>query len=332
MLRNENRAGYTAFPVHLLRLIRCVDDDGSLVSDMRADALRDGVVRCTSCARAYRVRRGVLQLLEERTLDEESAHELRLRRAHAEEGDYVQAFRATWRLRQLDRMETEPTLSAMEPLRDAVVLELGCGTGRYTVELAKAARAVIAVDFSAPSLEHLAAKLEDDGRVGLVQADITRLAVAPRAFGRVLSTLVSNLPTRAHRDAMYRLAAEALTDDGTFVFSTHHYGLRERVRRTAKDGRYEAGGIYRRLFTRGDITGELSTHFSAVRSRPIQIVLPFAFRLGVPLVSISRIGERLPGLDLLGQLLLVRARRPLRGEATRPPRAHAAPSETVGVH
>ncbi|HEY8038630.1 MAG TPA: class I SAM-dependent methyltransferase, partial [Polyangiaceae bacterium] len=234
------------FPVALLELVRCTDDGGALAAPPGAPAagvVVDGVVRCARCRREYPVRAGILRLLDQTALDGESAHELRLREAAADGYDEDMS-----RVRQFDVMERLPTLAALEPLRDSVVLELGCGTGRFTVELARACRTLLAVDFSGASLAVLAAKLGDAGMVGLVQADVTRLAVAPGAFDRVASTLVSNLPTRAHREAMLRLAAGALRETGTFVFSTHHYGVRERLRRLARDGRYDAGGIYRRLF------------------------------------------------------------------------------------
>jgi len=216
------------------------------------------------------------------------------------------------RVRQFDLMEKLPTLAAVEPLRGKVVLELGCGTGRYTEDLAQASKAVLAVDFSAESLRVLAAKLGAVDNVGLVQADVTRLALAGGAFDRAVSTLVSNLPTRAHREAMYRLVAEALHDEGSFLFSTHHYGLRERLRRVPQDGRYTPGGIYRRLFTRAEIGDELVPYFAARRSRPIQIALPLTTRLGLPLIPMSRVLERVPLLNRFGELLLVTARRPLR--------------------
>src|SRR5256885_17206768 len=63
-------------------------------------------------------------------------------------------------------MEMRPTMAALAPLRDRVVLELGAGTGRYTVELASESRAVLAVHFSAHSLETLGTKPSDGGRAG----------------------------------------------------------------------------------------------------------------------------------------------------------------------
>jgi SAM-dependent methyltransferase len=314
------------FPTELLALVRCPHDDGELDGPFPSGApgsagspglLVDAAVRCRVCGRGFRVEGGILRLLDDLwEPDPESAHEAQLRDSIVGNGDYVEQFRATRADQQFDQMEMRPTLAALAPLRDHVVLELGAGTGRYTVPLAKESRAILAVDFSVRSLETLAAKLPDPqrrsgARVGLVQADVTRLCLAPRAFDRILSTLVSNLPSRAHRQAMYRLAAGSLCADGQFVLSAHHYGLRQRLRHEPVDGRYSEGGIYRHLFGASEISNELQPYFGRTSCRPIQIALPFTYRWpGFPLEAVSRLAERSPLVKRLGFLLLATARRP----------------------
>jgi SAM-dependent methyltransferase len=308
------------FPTELLALVRCPHDDGELDGSFQSESpgsVVDGSVRCRACDRSFRIKGGILRLLDDLwEPDRESAHEARLRDSIVGNGDYVEQFRGTRADQAFDRMEMRPTLTALAPLRDQVVLELGAGTGRYTVELVKESRAILAVDFSARSLETLAAKLPDPrlqggARVGLVQADVTRLCLAPRAFGRILSTLVSNLPTRAHRLAMYGLAAGALRADGQLVLSAHHYGLRQRLRHEPIDGRYSEGGIFRHLFGPSEILDELEPSFAQASCRPIQIALPFTYRWpGFPLEAVSRLAERLPLAKRLGFLLLATARGP----------------------
>jgi SAM-dependent methyltransferase len=332
-------SGERGFPADLLTLVRCTQDDGELDGSRQPASIIDGTVHCIRCGHAYRIEGGILRLLDHWEPDPESAHEARLRDSIAGNGDYVEQFRATRADRQFDRMEMRPTLAALAPLRDRVVLELGAGTGRYTIELVKESRATLAVDFSARSLETLAAKLSDPrlpsgARVGLVQADVTRLCLAPRAFDRILSTLVSNLPTRAHRAAMYQLAAGALRDDGVFAFSAHHYGLRQRLRHEPVDGRYSEGGIYRRLLSEREIRDELSPYFRRASCRPIQIALPFTYRWpGFPLAAVSRLAERSPLIKQLGFLLLATGRRPIDTRACeRPPGPQAHPTPPPARH
>ena len=304
------------FPAELLRLIRCAADDGTLDTGPQPASIVNGTARCSHCGRGYPIDNGILRLLEGWVPDPESAHEARLRDSIASNGDYVEQFRANQADQRFDQMEMGPALPPAAASADR--------------------RALLAIDFSARSLERLATKLSAPGlqggaRVGLVQADITRLRLASHAFDRILSTLVSNLPTRGHRTAMYRLAAGSLRGDGSFVFSAHHYGLRQRVRREPIDGRYSEDGIYRRLSSRREILRELGVFFRQASCHPIQIVFPFTFRWPrFPMEAVSRLAERSPLLGQLGFLLLATARRPIDISAPAGPGERQAPPPPTG--
>jgi ubiquinone/menaquinone biosynthesis C-methylase UbiE len=276
------------FPKYLLPLIRCTDADAA-----RAD-------------------HGVLRLLDfESSDDQESEHARELFDDMATGQDYAEGFRSTWRLKQVDDAEIVPTMAALGDLQGKSVLELGCGTGRYTLPISKMAGALVAVDFSIASLRRLAQKLEaaglDHGHVGLVQADATKLAVEPGAFNLVTSTLVSNIDTAEKRARIFEIAARALRPGGRFIFSVHHHDLRDRMRRRPKETRYTQGGIKRIAFTAADIEREARPYFPSVRARPIQVTLPGAWQLRLPLAAMSRLLEPVPLLNDLGLLLLVEA-------------------------
>jgi SAM-dependent methyltransferase len=291
---------YSAFPRPLLPFVLCPADGGNLMAVPPSAPLRSCRVECDFCGRAYPVVDGILVLEDGSHLDDESRHEMQMRDENTE--GYDRAFSS---LGPLDDAEKVPTLSALAPLEDAMVLELGCGTGRYTVALSKRAQAVIAVDFSIQSLRTLAERLPDGSPVALVQADVTSMKVPHGAFTRVLSTLVSNLPSARHREAMYHLAALALGDEtGRFVFSAHHYGLRERIRRIPKEGSYPDLDVYRRLFNSPEIERELSPHFQRYKGRPIQVLVPFQKMFHLPAYASSRVAERVPVMNLFGTLLL----------------------------
>jgi SAM-dependent methyltransferase len=170
--------------------------------------------------------------------------------------------------------------------------------------------AVLAVDFSARSLENLAGRVQPSWRIGLVQADCTQLAVAARRFDLVASTLVSNLPTEQHRAAVVALAARACKPQGKFVFSVHHFGVRSRLRGEEQSGYYREAPIYRRFFRPREILEETRVAFADVTVRPIQMAVPLIGLLRLPVVAISRMLERVPIVNKLGELLLVVARTP----------------------
>jgi SAM-dependent methyltransferase len=208
--------------------------------------------------------------------------------------------------------EMESTLEALQPAADTSILEVGCGTGRFTRRLAALGNRVLAVDFSRESLGRLASRLDPSWCVGLVHADCAHFEAAPRFADRVLSTLVSNLPDADARASMLRLAATALRDGGRLVFSTHNFGVRARLAGVPQSGRYRPGGIYRYLFRREEIRAETERFFGRVSGKPIVIVLPLARRFGVPLLPTSRFARHIPLAGGFGELLLVVAENPQR--------------------
>jgi hypothetical protein len=133
----------------------------------------------------------------------------------------------------------------------------------------------------------------------------------------VFSTLTSNLPTRALRDAMNRLAAEALKPDGAFVLSAHYFGLREWARKEPKEGYYPGSKIFRQLFTKTDLHAEMRPFFAQQRHERIQVMQPLLNKLGLAKWQSPRIAEKVPGVNLLASLLLVTAKAPQRAPESR---------------
>jgi SAM-dependent methyltransferase len=266
-----------------------------------------GTLVC-GCGACYPVEGGIVKLLEQAALDAESRHEQQLRDGNGEGTSSPEA--PVWWNDVDNLIEIIPTREAVAPRPDQIVLELGCGDGRYSIWLAGACGALLAVDFSIGWLRKLRHRLGAASNVGLVLADVCALEVAPGSFDTVFSTLVSNLPTRRGRNALYDLARRAAKPGGTFVFSVHHYGPKQRLRGEERSGRYSEGGIYRYAHTLAECNAELAPFFGSVRTRPIQVYPPFWKRLGLPLRPASRVAEKIPLLRMLGALLLCVARQP----------------------
>jgi SAM-dependent methyltransferase len=269
---------------------------------------------CGSCGRGFDVEHDgrIVKLLRVDALVGESRREKEIR-------DQQVAERPRRDRREVlsdphEVMEMAPTMEWLALRGSESILELGCGTGRYTEVLAAQGCKVLAMDFSSQALLTLEGALRALGiaeNVGLVNASIGDFSVAPGSFDVVLSTLTSNLPDRRHRQAMYALAATALKPGGRFVFSAHHFGLRARRERTPKRGLYQAGGIFREYLTASEIREEIGGSFEALRLRPIRIYLSFLSRHPALRVRMSRWAGNIPLLRELGDLLLMEARRPV---------------------
>jgi SAM-dependent methyltransferase len=333
----------TEFPRDLLELLRCHRDDQPLAVEgeprLGPVGIVDARLRCPRCGATLSIEGGIARLLDG-GLSAEDAHEITLRDAEYAGGTPAPFVPPAtgWRSATNDRIEIAPFLAELEPLRDRLVLEIGCGDGRLTMLMAQRGARVLAVDFSLNALRKMAGWLPSGmaptgfpqtgpavgadlrGRIGLVQANASRLRLAPRRFDRALST--TPLDSREQRLALYHTTADALADDGRFIGSVEHDDLLHRAFGQPLARRYEAGGIFIEHFDRAAVHRECAPYFHAVRLRPIRPYVPLARRLPPrSLVPLSRLISALPGLRELGQILLFRAERPVRPpvEGTRRP-------------
>jgi len=106
-------------------------------------------------------------------------------------------------------------------LRAGRTLQLGCGTGRLIVPLARAGAPITGIDFSAAMLDKArvrARRLPRDRRPGLVRGDIRALAFSDRTFSLVLAPygVLQSLTTDADLDATLASVARVMEPGGTF--------------------------------------------------------------------------------------------------------------------
>jgi malonyl-CoA O-methyltransferase len=103
-------------------------------------------------------------------------------------------------------------------LKGRKVLELGCGTGRHTVRLARAGNAVTGLDVSPGMLAEARKKLADFPNVILIEGDL--LSTSFDCFDAVVTALV--LEHIADLDAFFRTAGRALNAGGNLFLSEIH--------------------------------------------------------------------------------------------------------------
>jgi len=313
-------------------LLRCSHDSGTLILATELQSgpvgIIHGTLQCTTCAAQYAIDRGVARLMHA-PLTPEGDHEMGMRdsqNAYLSPGPFVPPPFG-WRSLLSDLLEIPQHLHALKP-RGRRVLEIGCGDGRFTMLMAQMDASVLAVDFSINSLRILASRLpsgiaptsyrlpcsHSEGdfrhRVGLVQADATHFFVAPRSFDRALCS--TPLDSREQRMAMYRTIAEALTDEGRYVGGVENDDLTRRLLGLPRARRYFSG-IFIEHLSPERMRSEVAPYFSKIHIRPIRPWIPFHRRLPRKwALHISQIVATLPVLRHLGEILLLRAERPVR--------------------
>ena len=117
-------------------------------------------------------------------------------------------------------LEEGPVRRALGEVAGLEVLDLGCGTGRHALWLARASSKVTAVDFSSEMLEQARSKPGAE-RVRFLEHDVhARLPFESARFDRVVSGLVlEHIGDLGH---FYSEARRVLRPGGLGVFSTLH--------------------------------------------------------------------------------------------------------------
>ena len=327
------RSESAGFPRSMVALLRCVADGAEirLSGEFAADrcGIYDGLLECTQCQRQYPVEAGIVRMLEE-DRSGETDHEIALKDQEYEAmAEVFEPPPTGWRSRYMDAIEIPPHLSMLKLLPGLRMVELGCGDGRLTLLCAQMGVDVLAVDFSLWALRRVRGNLVSgtapttyrlrtpfrqgnlSGYVGLVQADASRLRLAPRSFQRALSA--TPLDSRDERMGMYAAISEALTDDGRYLAGVEHDDLQRRMLGLAQVRRYFSGGILIEHLDRTTMAREMAPYFGRQKMRLIRPRLPLCTALPPRLrLWTARLAARTPVVQHFGEILLNCAENPRR--------------------
>jgi SAM-dependent methyltransferase len=156
-------------PSDLLTLLRCPTCRGSLEN-------AEGGLKCPVCGRHFPEVRGVLRFVGE--------------------GNYADSFGYQWKSfqrTQLDQVDNDlserdfirKTGLTPEDVKGKLVLDVGCGMGRFAEVVTRWGARVVGIDFSAAA--EVAAKNLSDREFLAFQADVFSLPFAPEAFDLIYS-------------------------------------------------------------------------------------------------------------------------------------------------
>jgi len=110
-----------------------------------------------------------------------------------QENDIAEAYddkRFTEGGQYIDRREKEAVLDALAPIEDKRILEVACGTGRFTVMLADRGADIVGMDISEAMLEQgrkKAVAAGVDGNLSFMQGDAGRLPFPDDCFDAVFA-------------------------------------------------------------------------------------------------------------------------------------------------
>lgn len=137
---------------------------------------------CLSCVKSYPVQNGIPRFLGDLSRD---AQQIR-RSFHLEHTKYLESRHVHFGP-QLVAQWLEDVQLPPEYFKGKVVLDAGCGSGRWTFALASLGASVVAVDFTDSGVEVTHQATDGMGNVAVLQADILRLPFKPDSFDFVVS-------------------------------------------------------------------------------------------------------------------------------------------------
>ncbi len=302
-MKNRNFLG---FPKKLINSLVCPNDGEGLLfkslEDNKTHIIK-GNLFCPKCGTNYKIDDGILHLISvqspmSKIMKEEAISRDKKARNYDE------------RLAPRYYREVVPTLKRLNNPSNKKIIEYGCGTGRFTLQIANRCKLLLAIDFSLGSLMSLTKKVKSNPNIGLVLADATQFITKSKYFDIAFSSqFIEHIPNPKQRANFLVNAHKSLKDRGVFLSTLYHYDLRRRLRRAVQEG-FHKNKIFFHYFSAKETKRELGRLFKIKQFRFIDITPPLIAKLvysnklrGL----ISNFCSKIFPLNRLGHLILVKA-------------------------
>ncbi|WP_135666334.1 class I SAM-dependent methyltransferase [Halorhabdus rudnickae] len=202
--------------------------------------------------------------------------------------------------RLIDHREKEAVLRALGPVEDKRVLEIACGTGRFTVMLAERGADIVGLDISGPMLQQGREKARAagvDDHLQFFRGDAGRLPFPDDHFDAVLAMRFFHLADtpEAYLSEMRRVGKDVVFFDTFNRFST----------RSIYNWALPMGS---RLYSRWEVDRLVSTADLTLVNVAHDFVVPYGFYRAIPdglataFRSVDQVIGRVPGGDRLASV------------------------------
>jgi SAM-dependent methyltransferase len=265
---NDTQTADTARLRPVLALMRCPRCGSRLREDVQPDEAQPALA-CTGCGHAFPSRRGIARFLD-------APEDSLARRTQASFG-YEWTHFDDWAPSGQTNFQDYFDGIDLRGLREACVLDAGCGMGRHARQLAPHCARLVAADFS-QAIDAAARNVRDLPNVTCIQADIRRLPLADGVFDFVYSMGV------VHHLADTEAAVQAL------------------ARKLRSGGRLRVYLYWKRTGPSGVLLGAVSAVRRLTTRLPFPLLRAFCWLLSVPLYAavvlpyraLLRLGIRVP--------------------------------------
>jgi 2-polyprenyl-6-hydroxyphenyl methylase / 3-demethylubiquinone-9 3-methyltransferase len=295
----------------LVGLLRCHCGGSFLMPSSGGGAL----LRCRGCGAALQADAGIIRYPGGANSQSEEAL-LRDRQAISSWKPRMEDPEQRYRRMPKYRIEIEEVLAALEVRPGDIVLDVGAGAGKISLEVHRRGASVVAVDFSPECLKIIRDRCEGSTRILLVKANAGDLAMACGGIDKAVCTqVIQHIEPEPELQAVLDLISTALKAGGRALFTVYNYNRQRKKQGLTSDGHFVDARtglkLFRRFFTPSRLEGLLQPHFRRVRIRGIYGRLPFGLidRLGGAGVHLDRVLSRTRlGLEFGNWLLAVAER------------------------
>ncbi len=176
--------------------------------------------------------------------------------------------------RLIDHREKEAVLDALQPLDGKRVLEVACGTGRFTVMLAERGAEVVALDISSAMMVQGREKARRAGvadRIEFLRADAARLPFPDDHFDAVFAMRFFHL---ADTPAKFLAEMARVTEDVVFFDTFNDFSSRVAYNWLLPMGSH--------LYSRADVERLLDDAGLRLDEEAHDFVLPYGFYRKIP--------------------------------------------------
>lgn len=138
-----------------------------------------------------------------------------------------------------------------------VVLDAGCGTGIYSIAIAKRVKKIVCVDFSERSIQVLNEKCKKMGtkNVETYVGDIAEFSFPRSYFTKALVIeVLQHIPTPEKRNAVIKNIRNSLIEGGQLVAVVYRYGGWIRPPKPKEEYDHAGVGLYRLAFEEEDLS------------------------------------------------------------------------------
>jgi SAM-dependent methyltransferase len=176
--------------------------------------------------------------------------------------------------RLIDRREKQAVLDALGPVEDKNILEVACGTGRFTVMLLERGADVVGLDISEPMLRQARQKARAAGvedRLELMRGDAARLPFPDDHFDAVMAMRFFHL---ADTPAAFLSEMRRVTDGQVFFDTFNRFSTRSVYNWLLPMGS--------RLYSRREVISLLEKAGLELATVEHDFVLPYGFYRKIP--------------------------------------------------